>query len=72
MSEKTIGVRTARLGHAYDLTLLLVAVKDSLMKFDPRSQIRNPVMFVVWIGALVTAALTVNPALFGPSNGSAL
>ena len=29
-------------------------------------------MFVVWIGALVTAALTVNPALFGPSNGSAL
>ena len=45
---------------------------DSFKKFDPRSQIRNPVMFVVWIGALVTAALTVNPALFGPSNGSAL
>jgi potassium-transporting ATPase ATP-binding subunit len=72
VSEKTMGARTARVGHAYDVTLLWVAVKDSLKKFDPRSQIRNPVMFVVWIGALVTAALTVNPALFGPSNGSAL
>ena len=30
-------------------------------------QIRNPVMFVVWLGALVTAALTVDPTLFGPS-----
>ncbi|MGP0060047.1 MAG: potassium-transporting ATPase subunit KdpB [Beijerinckiaceae bacterium] len=65
-----MGARTARLGHAYDLTLLWVAVKDSLKKFDPRSQIRNPVMFVVWIGALVAAALTVDPDLFGPSNGS--
>ena len=36
-------------------------------KFDPRTQIRNPVMFVVWLGALVTAALTIDPDLFGPS-----
>lgn len=71
-SETTMGARTAPHGHAYDLKLLWVAVKDSLKKFDPRAQIRNPVMFVVWIGALVTAALTVNPALFGPSNGSVL
>ncbi|MGO9024481.1 MAG: potassium-transporting ATPase subunit KdpB [Beijerinckiaceae bacterium] len=67
-----MAARTARLGRAYDLALLWGAVKDSLKKFDPRSQIRNPVMFVVWIGALVTAALTFNPALFGPSNGNAL
>ena len=72
MSEKTTGVRKARRGHAYDLALLWGAVVDSFKKFGPRSQIRNPVMFVVWIGALVTAALTVNPALFGPSNASAL
>jgi K+-transporting ATPase ATPase B chain len=67
-----MGVREARHGHAYDLALLWVAVVDSFKKFDPRSQIRNPVMFVVWIGALVTAELTVNPVLFGPSNASAL
>ncbi len=72
VSETTMAARTARLGRAYDLALLWGAVKDSLKKFDPRSQIRNPVMFVVWIGALVTAALTFNPALFGPSNGNAL
>ena len=72
MRAKRMGVREARHGHAYDLALLWVAVVDSFKKFDPRSQIRNPVMFVVWIGALVTAALTVNPVLFGPSNASAL
>ncbi len=72
VSETTMGARTARHGHAYDLTLLWIAIIDSFKKFDPRAQIRNPVMFVVWIGALVTAALTINPALFGPSNASAL
>ena len=29
-------------------------------------------MFVVWLGALVTAALTVYPSLFGPSSASAV
>src|SRR5664280_1802778 len=42
----------------------------SLWKFDPRVQIRNPVMFVVWLGAVVTGALTMYPGLFGPSGAS--
>jgi potassium-transporting ATPase ATP-binding subunit len=54
----------------YDATLWRQATIDSLRKFDPRTQIRNPVMFVVWLGAVVTAALTINPALFGPSDAS--
>ena len=33
-------------------------------------QIRNPVMFVVWLGAWVTAFLAVDPTLFGPSSAS--
>jgi potassium-transporting ATPase ATP-binding subunit len=44
---------------------------DAVNKLDPRAQIRNPVMFVVWLGALVTAALTIDPGLFGPSSASA-
>ncbi len=56
--------------HAYDAQLLWQAALGSLAKFDPRVQVRNPVMFVVWLGALVTAALTVDPALFGPSRAS--
>jgi K+-transporting ATPase ATPase B chain len=46
------------------------AFLDSLRKFDPRVQIRNPVMFVVWLGALVTLSLTAEPKLFGPSDAS--
>ncbi len=51
------------------LRLILV---EPLKKFDPRVQIKNPVMFVVWIGTLVTAALTINPQLFGPSHATSL
>jgi K+-transporting ATPase ATPase B chain len=54
----------------YSAALFQRALIDSLKKFDPRVQIRNPVMFVVWIGAWITAALTVNPLLFGPSHAS--
>ena len=56
---------------AYGAELWRQSAIDSLKKFDPRAQIRNPVMFVVWLGALVTAALTIDPGLFGPSSASA-
>jgi potassium-transporting ATPase ATP-binding subunit len=42
---------------AYDRRLLLEAVANSFRKLDPRVQIRNPVMFVVWVGALLTLVL---------------
>ncbi len=35
-------------------TLLLHAAKDAVLKLDPRQQIKNPVMFVVFLGALWT------------------
>jgi K+-transporting ATPase ATPase B chain len=56
----------------YTLGLFLEALKSSLVKFDPRVQIRNPVMFVVWVGTLVTLALAIKPDLFGPSSASRL
>ncbi|HXW27313.1 MAG TPA: potassium-transporting ATPase subunit KdpB [Xanthobacteraceae bacterium] len=55
----------------YGAELWRQATIDSLRKFDPRVQVRNPVMFVVWAGAAVTAALVVDPGLFGPSDASA-
>ncbi len=55
---------------AYTPDLFWQAFKGSLAKFDPRVQIRNPVMFVVWVGTLVTLALTIQPDLFGPTNAS--
>jgi potassium-transporting ATPase ATP-binding subunit len=54
----------------YTSQLVGQAAADSIKKFDPRVQIRNPVMFVVWLGGLVTAALAIEPALFGPSTAS--
>ncbi|MBV8135084.1 MAG: potassium-transporting ATPase subunit KdpB [Deltaproteobacteria bacterium] len=56
--------------NVYSTELLLSALADSLRKFDPRIQVRNPVMFVVWLGAIVTAALTIEPSLFGPTDAS--
>jgi potassium-transporting ATPase ATP-binding subunit len=64
--------RGVSMAGAYSRELFWQTFKDSLAKFDPRIQIRNPVMFVVWVGTLVTLALTVNPSLFGPSNASHL
>ncbi len=69
--EDRIAAGKARIEEPYGADLLLSALIASLWKFDPRVQIRNPVMFVVWLGAVVTAALTVYPDLFGPSGASA-
>jgi len=54
----------------YRAELLQRAFLASLEKFDPRVQARNPVMFVVWLGAWVTLFSTMDPALFGPSSAS--
>jgi K+-transporting ATPase ATPase B chain len=52
----------------FDRSLLGPAVADSFTKLDPRVQWRNPVMFVVYIGAILTTLLGVQ-ALLG--NGEA-
>ena len=36
---------------------LLTAVPEALRKFHPRHQLRNPVMFVVWVGSVLTTVL---------------
>ena len=41
----------------FDRAIVTRAVADSFIKLDPRWQARNPVMFVVEIGALVTTLL---------------
>jgi K+-transporting ATPase ATPase B chain len=46
------------------------AVADSFRKLDPRVQVRNPVMFVVLIGSLLTSALFVQ-ALLGEGEAPA-
>lgn len=51
-------------------TLVRQALKDSISKLSPHIQWRNPVMFIVWIGSMLTTALTIAMAT-GHIDGSA-
>lgn len=45
--------------------ILKQAVIDSFKKFNPKILIKNPVIFIVGIGFILTLLLTVNPNIFG-------
>ncbi|MGZ8274612.1 MAG: potassium-transporting ATPase subunit B, partial [Burkholderiaceae bacterium] len=53
MSKHKNAIRT------FDPALLAGAIVESLKRLTPMAQWRNPVMFVTWLGALLTAALAV-------------
>ncbi len=44
----------------FDKALIGPALADSFRKLDPRTQARNPVMFVVFVGSLITTWLWVD------------
>src|SRR5450755_4482773 len=46
----------------FDPALLKRAVADSIRKLDPRQMARNPVMFVVEIGSVITTLLFIRDA----------
>ncbi len=50
--------------------ILRTALLDALRKLDPRAMIRNPVMFVVEIGALLTTIVWLVQALGGSIGGA--
>ncbi|ANE76575.1 potassium-transporting ATPase subunit KdpB [Dickeya solani] len=54
----------------FDSALLRNALVDSVKKLDPRVQWRNPVMFVVYIGSLLTAGIWL-AIVSGQTTGSA-
>ncbi|MFD9830063.1 potassium-transporting ATPase subunit KdpB [Tsukamurella tyrosinosolvens] len=50
---------------AFSLAELKTALPRAAAKLDPRTQIRQPVVFVVWIASVYTTALAiVNPSVF--------
>lgn len=44
------------------------ALKQSFIKLDPRKMVKNPIMFVVEIGFIITLLLSVFPNIFGASD----
>ena len=49
----------------YPRELIFRAIKDAFLKLDPRVQVKNPVMFVVAVGAFLTTAFIIRDALAG-------
>ena len=61
---QSAGGMTRRRG-LFDREILARAAWDGLKKFSPRTQVRNPVMFVVLIGTVVTFLESIaHPSLF--------
>ncbi len=53
----------------FDRTILVPAIWDAFRKLDPRVMVRNPVMFVALVGAVVTTVKLVITPLHGGSFG---
>src|SRR5262245_51905745 len=52
-----------------DPVIVRRALYDSLVKLDPRHQLRNPVMFTVFVGAIITTLLIVERLATGTTAG---
>lgn len=48
----------------FDTVVIRHAWRDAIFKLDPRHQVKNPVMFIVWVGSVLTTLLFVQ-ALVG-------
>ncbi len=51
----------------FDAKIVTQAIAASFTKLDPRAQVRNPVMFCVYVGAILTSVLWASS--FGSSSG---
>src|SRR5215467_11354192 len=58
---KQRGVRS----QTFNRDIMVPAIWQAVLKLDPRWMWRNPVMFVVEIGAMLTLILTIDPRIFG-------
>src|SRR5256886_9099516 len=56
--------RSVKTRSLFALSIVSQAVVDSFRKLTPRRQVRNPVMFVVYVGSILTTLLWVQ-ALVG-------
>ena len=63
----------SRKAHAlFDKTIMLPAIRDAFIKLNPRLMVRNPVMFVAMVGAVVTTVELFAAPLRGEPIGFSL
>src|SRR5881296_2446391 len=58
----------AKKGPLFDQPIIRRAIKDAFVKLDPRQVAKNPVMFVVEIGSILTTLLIIRDAAQGHTN----
>ena len=54
-----------------DSTMVMRAIKDAFIKLDPRTQVKNPVMFLVYVSSILTTILWV-ASLFGMADAPSI
>jgi K+-transporting ATPase ATPase B chain len=57
--------RTGGARPLFDLAIVRRAIRDSFVKLDPRHMVRNPVMFVVMVGSILTTLVLVRDIAAG-------
>lgn len=55
---------------SFNQEILGEAIRDSFRKLNPKLQMRNPVMLIVYIGAILTTALLIRDWLAGAAAGA--
>ena len=55
-------------GGAFSAGQLWRSLPDALRKLDPRTQLRNPVMFVVWVGSVLSTGLALTDTFRGEAS----
>ncbi|MBB3342260.1 potassium-transporting ATPase subunit KdpB [Luteimonas sp. RC10] len=71
LSQDAAPVRGTNPG-LFDAGILRAAVRAAFVKLSPQHALRNPVMAVVWLATLLTAALTVTGRVSSPGLGWAV
>ena len=59
MSETKAASMTRKNLSLFDSKLIGPAIVDSFKKLNPRAQLRSPVMFVVYVGSIITTLLFI-------------
>ncbi len=54
----------------WDFSIIKRAIRDSFLKLAPQNQVRNPVMFAVYVGSILTTVLFIQ-AILGRGEASA-
>lgn len=66
MKDKEINTST------FNKDIVIRAIMDSFLKLNPKTQLKNPVMFIVYIGAALTTFIFVRDAAGGDFSGFGL